>query len=165
MVAPNIAPVSAYTSRGSTRVYWVEDFVNYLTPTRAELDAGVDLSTIFNDYKGFSDKTSSVDVVVLATRSTGTISGEKKSEDASIVLLMDKQGADASDLIEEETEGYVVWLFGGDKPGNKMSVWPVQCSTTVPQPSIKGNEPDTMEFQFACPQEAAKNLTVPAATP
>lgn len=163
MVAPNIAPVSPYTSRGKTRVYWVEDFANYLAPTRLELDAGIDLSTIFSDYKGFSVKSSQVDVVVLAYRYTGTISGEEKSEDSSVTLLMDEKGADARVLIPKDAEGYIVWLYGGDKPGNKMDIYPVQCSSLNHMPSVKGNEPDMTEFQFAIPRIPASSLAVPAA--
>lgn len=162
MVAPNIAPISPYTSRGKTRVYWVEDFADPNVPTRAELDAGVDLSTILNDYKGFSVKSSQIDVVTLASRTTGTIAGEKKPEDASIMLLMDQKGVDARVLIEEDNEGFIVWLFGGDKEGNIMDVWPVSCSAQVPMPSVKGNEPDICDFQFACPTEPARNIAVPA---
>jgi hypothetical protein len=162
MPAPNIAPVTVYTSRGSTRVLWVEDFANYMTPTRSEIDAGTDLSTIVNDMGGFQVKSSQVDAPRLSDLYTPTVSGEQKTDDSSLTCYMDKEGADARVLMPQDEEGYIVWMFGGDVAANKMDIYPVQVSALNHMPSIKGNEPDSTEFQFSVKNIPARTIAVPA---
>lgn len=162
MPAPNIAPVSVYTSRGKTRVLWVEDFANYNAPTRTEIDAGTDLSTIICDYDGFKVKSSQIDAPRLSDLYTPTVSGEQKTDDSALTCYMDQEGADARVLMPQDEEGYIVWMYGGDVAANKMDIYPVQVSALNHMPSIKGNEPDQTEFQFSVKNIPARSKAVPA---
>lgn len=165
MPAPNIAAITKYTSRGKTDVYWVETMVDYTAPTRAELDAGTNLKNLVTASEGWNVETARIPVQTLGSRETPTLPGEVTFTDSSLTMLMDEQGVDARSLLTDDTEGYIVWLYGGDVEGNKMSVFPVTVASQSPQISVDGSAPDTMMFSFAITSNPARNLAVPAEAP
>lgn len=160
MPAPNIAPITKYTSRGKTDVYWVAAIADITAPTRLELNAGVNLKNIVADRSGFTSTVTQVPAPALGSRKTPTIAGMIEFEESSLTLYMDEGGNDAGQLMPQDEEGHIVWLYGGDVAGNRMSVFKVTVASQSPQPSVDGSSPDTMVISYAI-ADTAENLTVP----
>lgn len=162
MPAPNIAAITAYTSRGKTDCYWVVAIANRAAPTRAELNAGISLKNILMDQSGWTVTSEQLDKPSLGNRYTPQIPGPITAEESSLTLYMDQEGDDARQLMPDDTSGHIVWLYGGDVAGNKMSVFPVTVSSQAPQISVDGSAPDTMVFSYSITDVPNRNLTIPA---
>lgn len=162
MAAPEIDSPKLYTARGTMKIYWVETLVDYKAPTLAELDAGVDLSPAIANQDGWTTKSSQIDAPNLKTRYTPSVAGEMKADDSSLELYMDRDGDDARDLMPRDSEGFIVRFPGGFGTGKLMDVFPVQTSSVSKMPSVEGSKVDTMQFQYAIPNEPAEDLVIPS---
>jgi hypothetical protein len=161
MAAPAITASVRYTSRGTTKIYWVVTAANYLTPTRPELNAGVDLSPQLNDSAGWSVSSEQIDTPDMANRFTSKIPGAITAEDSSLTMYASKTGADARTVMPQDAVGNIVLLFGGDTAGNKMDVWPVTVASVSKQISVQGGDADTLQISFSPTNVPAQNVTIP----
>jgi hypothetical protein len=163
MAAPAITASQRYTSRGSTKIYWLTAVASYATAvTRAELNAGTDLSPQLMDASGWSVSSEQIDAPDMATRFTSRIAGAITAEDSSLTMYASKNGVDARTLMPQDAQGYIVILFGGDVAANKMDVWPVTVSSVSKQISVQGDNPDTLVISFSPTNVPAQNLAIPA---
>lgn len=169
MAAPAITASQRYTSRGSTKIYWLTAIASYATAvTRAELNAGTDLSPQLMDASGWTVSSEQIDAPDMATRFTSKIAGAITAEDSSLTMYASRTGVDARASFTSgtsstlPTSGYIVLLFGGDIAGNKMDVWPVTVSSVAKQISVQGDNPDTLVISFSPTGEPAVNLAIPA---
>lgn len=158
-----------YTSRGTTRIYFLTTIASYATAvTRAELNAGVDLTPQIADLEGFSQSSEQIETPDMASRFTSTIPGAITVEDSSITMYASKTGVDARATFTSgsstvpATTGYIVILFGGDTAANKMDVWPVIVGSVAKQISAQGSDADTLVISFSPTGEPAVTLAVPA---
>lgn len=158
-----------YTSRGTTRIYFLTTIASYTTAvTRAELNAGVDLTPQIADSSGWSVKTNQIDAPDMSTRFTATIPGAIAADDSSLTMYASKTGVDARATFTSgsstvpATSGYIVILFGGDTAANKMDVWPVTVGSVAKQISPQGDNADTLMVSFSPTGEPAKDLAIPA---
>jgi hypothetical protein len=162
MAAPAITASTRYTSRGSTKCYWVATISSKAAPTRSELNAGTDLSPQLMDAEGWSVESEQIETPDLATRYTSTIPGSITAEDSSLTMYASKNGVDARALLPRDAVGFIVWLDGGDVAANKMDVFPVTVSSVSKQRSASGEDADTLVISFAITSEPAENVAVPA---
>lgn len=169
MPAPAITASQRYTSRGTTRIYFLTTVASYTTAvTRLELNAGVDLTTQIMDSSGWTVSSDQLDAPDMATRFTSKIPGPITAEDSSLTMYASKNGFDARATFSSgssgtnATSGYIVLLFGGDVAANKMDVWPVTVSSVAKQMSVQGDAPDTLVISFSPTAEPAQNLAIPA---
>lgn len=169
MPAPAITASQRYTSRGTTRIYFLTAVASYTTAvTRAELNAGTDLTTQIADRSGWSVSSDQIDTPDMATRFTSTIPGAITAEESSLTMYASKNGVDARAIFTSgtsgtpATSGYIVILFGGDVAANKMDVWPVTVSSVAKQISVQGDAADTLVITFSPTAEPASNLAIPA---
>jgi hypothetical protein len=158
-----------YTSRGTTRIYFLTAIASYTTAvTRLELNAGVDLTAQIMDSSGWTVSADQIDAPDMATRFTSKIPGAISADDSSLTMYASKNGVDARATFSSgsstvpATSGYVVILFGGDIAANKMDVWPVTVSSVAKQISVQGSDPDTLVISFSPTGEPAQNLAIPA---
>lgn len=166
MPTPVLAAIQKYTSRGTTKIYWVPVITAATRiPTRTELSNGTDLSAQIADGSGWSVSGAMIEVPNLDTRYTPTISGVITAEDSSLTFYMDKEGVDARALMPRDEVGYIVVLDGGDVTANKADVYPVQVTSVSKQRSFSGGEADTLVISYAITDEPAENVAVPATTP
>jgi hypothetical protein len=161
MPAPAISAATRYTSRGSTKIYWVVTIANYLSPTRSELNAGTDLSPQLMDSSGWSVSSDQIDAPDMSTRFTSKIAGAITADDSSLTMYASKTGSDARTLMPQDANGYIVILFGGDTTGNKMDVWPVTVASVAKQISVQGSDPDTLVISYSPTNVPAQNVTIP----
>lgn len=161
MPAPAITAATRYTSRGFTKIYWVVTISNYLSPSRAELNAGTDLSPQLMDGSGWTASSEQIDAPDMATRFTSKIAGAITAEDSSLTMYASKNGVDARQLMPQDAAGFIVLLYGGDTTGNKMDVWPVTVSSVAKQISFQGDAPDTLVITYSPSSVPASNVTIP----
>jgi len=162
MAATPITPVNRYWPVGTTRWLWVPTIANYLVAvTRAEINAGTDLSGEVNDLDGWTVTSGTIDTPDVNSRFRSKIPGPIEAEDSSLTLYADPSGSDVRTLLPRDTTGYVVRLDGGDIAGRKMSVFPVKVAS---QNKLMGvdEEAGRIEISFTITGIPAEDLTIPA---
>lgn len=159
MVATPIAATSRYIPPGTTRYYWVTSIANYLSPTRAELNAGADLTAEVQAVSGFATSSDQQDTPDLGSRFVSKIPGRITADDSSITLYASSNSSDARTLMPRDSAGFVVIFPEGDITGQKMDVFPVKV-TSVPK-SRDVENPANMAFQYAITRIPAENVTIP----
>lgn len=159
MVATPITATSRYIPPGTTHYYWVATISNYLSPTRAELNAGSDLTAEVQAVSGFATNSDQQDTPDLGSRFVSKIPGRITADDSSITLYASSNSSDARTLMPRDTAGFIVIFPEGDITGQKMDVFPVKV-TGVPK-SRDVENPATMNFQYAITKVPAENVTIP----
>jgi hypothetical protein len=84
MPATTIAAATRFSSRGFTVIYWLPACANIASPTRAELNAGTNLSSQVMDGSGWTVSSEQIDAPDMATRFTSKIAGSISAEDSSL---------------------------------------------------------------------------------
>jgi hypothetical protein len=162
MAAPAITASTRYTSRGTTKFYWVPTISDPESPTRSELNAGTDLSPQVMDRSGWSVKSDVIKTPDAATRYDSQIPGVISAEDSSLTLYMDKEGVDARALMPRDEVGFIVILDGGDVAANKMDVYPVTVTSISKNREVDGGKADTLVISYAITSEPSEDVAVPA---
>ena len=160
MAAPPIGASSRYIPEGVTHYYFVAAIANYLSPTRAELNAGTDLSPEIASTGNWGIISGSIDTPDLATLFTAQIGGKVTIDGPTIDMYADSTSADVRTLLPRGTTGYIVKFPEGDVAGRKMDVFPVK-SLAQAKPTNLTN-PSVIQLQFAVTKIPAENVTVPA---
>lgn len=161
MAAPAITASTRYTSQGTTKFYWVPTIASPSSPTRAELNAGTDLSPQLADASGWAVKTNQIKMNDVSSRVETQIPGNITLEDSSLTMYMSKNGVDARSLMPRDATGFIVVLDGGDVTSNKCDVYPVTVSAVSKQRQAKGTAADTLMISFAITSLPSENVTVP----
>jgi hypothetical protein len=68
---------------------------------------------------------------------------------------------DAVALMPVDTNGFVVWLDGGDVGGRKMDVFPVRVASHGKQRSVEGKDAAQVEIAYSITDQPAENVTIP----
>lgn len=131
-----------------------------LIPTRAEINAGTDLSTELADPpEGFTLTSEKIDTPKLAKRFTGSIPGRITAEDSSMMLYTDRGGDDVRDVLPRDTKGFIVLMDSGDVPGDLMDVWPVQVNALT---KVRAGDAATMHrVTFNITELPAEDVVIP----
>lgn len=162
MAATPIAAVNRYWPVGTTRWLWVPTIANYtVAVTRAEINAGTDLSGEVADLDGWTVTSNQIDTPDVNSRFRSKIPGAIEAEDSSLTLYADPSGSDVRTLLPRDTTGYVIRMDGGDIAGRKMSVFPVKVAS---QNKLMGvdEEAGRIEIAFTITRIPAEDLTIPA---
>lgn len=160
MPPSQISAYSAYYQPGVTRVYVVTTMSNYLSPTRAELDAGLDVTRQVREINDFKYEADVLDRPDYASTFNSTVGGRTKAGNPSLAIYAAKNGVDARSTLTFGYTGYIVLLDGGDVTGYKMDVWPVQV---IAKPKNRGDsDPLTIMYQFSIPNPPAEEVAIPA---
>lgn len=162
MAATALTSSTRYFDPETTVCYWVADIADKADPTRIELDAGTDLSGEIAEISGWTVSGESIDTPDLGSRFTSSIPGRTNAADSSITFYADETGDDARTLMPRDTNGFIVWLDGGDVPANLMQVFPVRVLSVGDMRSV-GNEAHRLQIQYSVTSEPAENVAVPAA--
>jgi hypothetical protein len=160
MVATPIAASTRYIPPGTRAYYWVPTIANKAAPTRAELDAGTDLTGEVAEVSGFQTTSESTDTPDLGSRFTSKIPGRITADDSSITLYASENSQDVRQLLPRDTAGFVVQFPEGDVAGRTMDVFPVKVSSAPKETSIE--DPGKVMVQFTVTSEPVENVTVPA---
>ena len=159
MAAPNISGSNRFIPEGATDFYWVVTMANYLSPTRAELNAGTRLTPEVSSSGNWGITSNAVDTPDLATTFTSQIPGKITVDGSTLNMYADVAQADARTLMARNNVGFIVRFSGGDVTGRKMNVYPVKVGS-VAEPTSFG-APIELNFLFYCTKIPAENIAVP----
>ena len=159
MVAPNISASTRYIPEGTTDYYWVVTIANYLSPSRAELNAGTRLTPEIANTGNWGIISNSLDAPDLATLFTAQIGGKVTIDGPTIDMYADQTSADVRTLLPRGTAGFVVKFPEGDVTGRKMDVFPAKVLQQAKPTNL--TNPSLVQLVFAITKIPAENVTVP----
>jgi hypothetical protein len=161
MVAPPLAATTRYIPVSVRHWYWVPTIANLSAPSRAELNAGTDLTGQIpqDGVAGFSVKSNLVDAGDMGSRFVSKISGLIQADDSTMTFYMSSTSSDVRSLLTQDLTGYIVILLEGDIAGRKMDAYPVTVSSVSKENA--GANPATLTVTFAITAVPQVNLTVP----
>lgn len=148
-----------YIPPGTRKIYWVATIANYLSPTRGELNAGVDLSGEVAEVTGFSVTSDTTDTPDLSGRFVPVIAGRIKAADSSLSFYASNTSSDVRTVLPRDTVGYIVMLWEGDVTGQKMDVFPVKVTVSALDGAME--DPEKVNVSFAITRVPANNVTIP----
>lgn len=160
MGATPISSSTRYYRKGVTKFYWLTACDDPSQPTRAEMDAGIDLSLEIAEINGWQVTSAFVDTPDLASRFTGKIAGDITADDSSINFYASKTSVDVRSVLPRDTTGFMLILDEGDTAGLKMDVFP---STVGSAPKLRSlTDPAMIQVNFAITSEPKENVTIPS---
>lgn len=162
MAAPALAVATRYTSRGTSKTYWLTAISNITAPTASELNAGTDITGHILDLSGWTFSAEQIPTPDMATRVTATIPGPITLEDSSLTCYASRNGTDAGTLMPMDAAGYIVFFPGGTTAAFKMNVWPVTVASVALQMSAQGSDPNSLVITYSPSALPAINVAVPA---
>jgi hypothetical protein len=160
MAATPLAASTRYYPPGTRQVYWVPAIANKSAPTRAELDAGIDLTGEISAMNGFQVSAATVATPDLGSRFAPDIPGQITAQSSSISFYLSEDSQDARELLPRDSAGYVVILWEGDQPGRMMDVFPVTV-TSAPK-DVATTNAATVTIDFAVTSAPVENAVIPA---
>lgn len=162
MATPALTASTRFFRPGISKCYYIPTIAaTNLTPTRAEMNAGTDLSAEIADISGWSVTSSFIDTPDYSTQFTGKITGRTEADDSSITFYESQNSVDVRTVLPRNTTGYIMWLDGGDVAGQKADVFPVKVGSNAKQRTTD-DEAAMIEVQFAVTRTPAENVTIPS---
>lgn len=161
MAATPLASANRYFPTGVSKYVYCASVSVKTAPTRAEINAGTDLSPEIAEVDGWQVTSELIDVPDLNSPFTSKIPGRTSADDSSITFYADPSGSDARTLFPRNTAGFILRMDGGDVTGRKMDVFPVRVSS-APKDMGTGDDAATIQVMFAIIAEPAENVTIPA---
>lgn len=98
------------------------------SPTRAEINAGVDLSPQVADMGGFSISNAPIETPDLATSFDSQIDGPDATETSSLTMYDLSDSTTIRTAIAKGVSGFVLLMPYGDVPTKRCEVWPVKST-------------------------------------
>jgi hypothetical protein len=160
MAAPNITASTRYARFGVTRVVYAPAIANIASPTRAEINAGTDLSNEVSEINGFAVNSAFIDAPDLGTSFVAKIAGRTSSDDSSVTMYASVNSVDVRSLLPRGTAGYLIWFDEGDVAGRKCDVYPITVGSIGKDRSLE--EASRMSVNVAITRTPAENVTIPA---
>lgn len=160
MPAPGITASTRYVRYGLTRVVFAPAVAILTAPTRAEINAGTDLSGEVSDINGFQVTSNFVDTPDLLNVFTGKVIGRTDSGDSSITMYASSNSIDVRALLPRGTVGFLMWFDEGDVAGRKFDIYPITVGSIPKDRSIE--DPAKIVVNVAVTRTPAENVTVPA---
>ena len=146
MAPPPLNPATRYYPTGKRKCYFMATSANYLAPTRAELNAGLDLSAQIESITGFSLTAAMVNVPDMGSRFVQQIPGALESSKNDITFYQDANSIDVRQILFIGVTGFIVMLWDGDVSGQLMDVFPVQVASTAVDPALNKAAMVTVDF-------------------
>jgi hypothetical protein len=154
-----LATTVRYFPPGIRKTYWVQTIGNYNAPTRAEINAGIDLSAQVQAINGWSVTSNAVDTPDMGSRFVSQVPGRLTSATNEITCYTSQTSYDARDLLLRDLNGNILQLWEGDVTGQKMDVFPVRVMSQAMDSNIEN--PGACVFAFAVTQLPAIHVAIP----
>src|SRR6266550_6862060 len=150
MPATPIAGPAFYVPVSIRKINWYPAVANIASVTRAEINAGTDLSPAIPDdgVKGFTVKAEFADAPNFLGGLTAKVpKNQITPDDCSLDFYMSSASTDVRTLLTRGLSGYIVMLWEGDVDGRKMT--PFQVSVASQSPAPDGGNPARITIMFA----------------
>jgi hypothetical protein len=161
MPATPLTPALRYLPVGQRKYNWLTAVANTSAPTRAEINAGIDLTGEIAAVNGFEILTPALDVTAFGDLFSVTVPGLPSVTDpCELIFYASSNSTDVRTLLRAGTAGFLLVLPEGDVSGQKCEVWPMTVrSMFIDQAGI--DAPAQIHVQFALTSAIAQNVTVP----
>lgn len=159
MPASPIAATTRFFAPNITKVVFCTSVSVKTAPTRAEINAGTDLSNEVASVSGWSVNANLIDAPDLGTLFTSKVAGRTQSPDSSVTMYQSLTTSDARSLLPRGTTGFMLILWGGDVTGRKMDVFPVTVSSVAK--NLDDSKASDMVIGFAITSQPAEDVTIP----
>jgi hypothetical protein len=133
---------------------------NILSPTRAEINAGTDLSNEVSEISGFQVQSAFIDTPDLGTSYMAKITGRTNSEDSSITMYASVNSVDVRTLLPRGTTGFLIWFDEGDVAGRKADCYKITVGSVSKDRGLE--EASRLVVSVACTATPTENFTIPA---
>ena len=161
MPAMPLTPTVRYLPAGVRKWNWLTAVASKTAPTRAEINAGTDLTGEIAAVNGFEIITPLIDVTAFGDPFGVQVPGVPAASDpCEIVFYASSNSADARTVFTAGTAGFLLPLPEGDVTGQKCEVWPVTVrSMFIDQAAT--DAAGQIHVQFAVTSAPAQNVTIP----
>lgn len=157
-----LAASTRYFNAGTTQVHFLPSIAAAdLTPTRAEITAGTNLTGEVADLSGWTVTGGEIDTPDLGSTFVDKIPGKTSAEDSSLTFYADLAGNDARDVLPRGTAGFIVIMDGGDVPGRTADVFPVRVRSVGKVRSV-GEDSARLTIPFSITSQPAEDRVIPA---
>lgn len=161
MPATPLPSYTRYFPPGTRQYYWVTSIANPAAPTRAELNAGTDLTGQIAAVNGFTPLANLVDVTPIGSQFINwlTTTVDPGSGGNEIILFAAANGNDARLVMPPGTTGFLVILPEGDVTGQYCEVWPAKVNVMYIDPAME--TPGQIHFEYTITSGPSQNVTIP----
>ena len=151
---------------GISKVYWIPTIADAetLIPTRAEIDAGTDLSDEIANISGFTVTTAMISTPDYGKRFSGQISGRTSVAESSLSFHADRQGDDVRTVLARGDRGFLLFADHGDALDMPADVYPAEVSSLGKVRSVTDTDLQ-LTVMFAITKQPAEDISLPAPTP
>lgn len=145
--------MAKYSTPGKSEVHWVVSIADFLTPTSAELNAGVDLTCDTPVMPTLPRNANIVDVAVLCSKFEARQVGTRGGDVLSMRLLRDDTTELGLAAVVEDAAGFLVIArkglatVGTFAIGDEVDVFPATVASNADGTPGR-NEADFMEIQM-----------------
>jgi hypothetical protein len=160
MPATPITASTRYARFGVTKVVFAPAVANILSPTRAEINAGTDLSGEVAEISGFQVTSNFIDTPDLGSAFTSKIAGRTSSDDSSITMYASSNSVDVRALLPRGTAGFLIWFDEGDVPTRKADCYKITVGSIAKDRSL--DDPSKIVVSVAITSTPTENFTIPA---
>lgn len=152
-------PTSRYVPPGTRKIYWVTTIATYTAPTRAELNAGIDLSAEVAAVNGFTVTSTTAPTPDLSSRFVSEIPSTITAASCSLSIYASNNSNDVRLVLPRDTAGYAVLLWEGDVTGQRCDVFPAKVTASA----VNGNmtAPELVDVSFSITKVPANNVLIP----
>jgi hypothetical protein len=154
-----LTPTTRYVPPGTRKIYWVTTIATYTSPSRSELNAGIDLSAEVADVTGFTVTSGTTPTPDLSSRFVSEIPGQITAPSSSLIFYASNTSSDVRTVLPRDTAGFVVLLWEGDVTGQRMDVFPAKVTASAPDGNMQN--PERINVSFSITKIPAANVVIP----
>lgn len=160
MPAPAMAAATRYFQPGTTKVVVVPAIASLTAgATRAEINAGTDVSGDVAAITGFQVTSNQIDTPDLGGRFTRRVPGRLAADDSSITFYASIDGADVRTVLARDQVTFLAIMDGGDVPGRKADYFKVVVAAVGKVRDMEDAPRLTVSFTIS---DYGENKTIPA---
>lgn len=160
MPATPMTASTRYFRPGFTKVTFAPAVANILSPTRAEINAGSELSGEIADSSGWGAEQNFIDLPDLGTVFTAQLGGRVTAPSSSLTFYASSNSIDVRALLPRGTTGFIIWFDEGDVATRKADCFAVTVGAVSKERGIE--DPAKITVNFAVTRTPTENFTVPA---
>lgn len=152
-----------FIRRGVSRFLFSPTIANINAVARSEITSAEDLTDLIADVAGWALSNNSVATPDMGSTFDASIPGTDSVGDSSFTFYEDLDEETIEDLLPKGTEGFVLILRKGDKPGtNSLDCFPVRVAVKSNEFSA-GNDPARFTVTFNITSKPGIDGPVPVA--
>lgn len=160
MAATPIAKTTRFFAPEVSKIVFCPTVANKNSPTRAEINAGKELSGEVSTVNGFTVTSNMINAPDYGSRFDSQNAGRTQVANSDLTFYQSQDTNDIRTVLPRNTTGFILMMWGGDVPTQKMDVFPV--TVTSAGKAIHDNADADIQVQFAITSTPAEDVTIPA---